>query len=134
MALSQVTIYVSLKLRGLLGAPGWISKARSYTEKNLGCTVWNIAGRGWRRATDRETAIYYMKCVKKTISWADRTINLQTISKREHIPGAIKHVFCDAEGNIKKLSGARKKYFEIFTQLYLTKKETINEKALIGKN
>lgn len=107
----------------------WIGKARVYCERQLGCTLWNIPGEGWRVATKRETAIYYLKCVKKTISWADRTCNLQAIADRREIPGAIKEVFYKAEKGINSLSGQKKRYFEIWMGIL---KKSAEEQKLIS--
>ena len=103
----------------------WIAKARFYCEQHLGCTLWNIPGEGWRVANSRETAVYYCKSVKKTIAWADRTLNLQAITDRREIPYAIKEVFCKAEGSIKTLSHHKKKYFEIWMNILKQQKEAL---------
>lgn len=110
----------------------WIAKARLYCEEHLGCTLWNVPSEGWRVSTERETAIYYCKSVKKTISWADRTRSLQAITKREHIPGAIKEVFYKAEGGINQLSKTKGKYFELWMG-FLNKEKEKNEPKLIEK-
>ena len=108
----------------------WIAKARLYCENHLGCTLWNIPGEGWRQSTERETAIYYCKSVKKTIAWADRTLSLQAITKRQHIPYAIKEVFYKAEGGIKALSQTKKRYFELWMG-HMKKETEQNEQKLI---
>lgn len=109
----------------------WIAKARLYCETQLNCTLWNIPGEGWRVASQRETAIYYCKCVKKTIAWADRTLNLQAISDRREIPGAIKEVFYKAEKGIESLSGQKKRYFEIW--MGILKKQAEEQKLISDK-
>lgn len=101
----------------------WIAKARFYCENHFNCTLWNIPGEGWRTSTKKETAIYYCKCVKKTIAWADRTLNLQVISDRREIPNAIREVFKTAEGGIKTLSGTKQRYFDIWMKLMKAQNE-----------
>lgn len=88
----------------------WIGYSRLYFEKNYQCTIWNIRGRGWRASTKIETAKYYGKSVRKTIAWADRTRQLQTIVERKYIPYAIAEVVGKAEGGIKSLSTMRKRF------------------------
>lgn len=100
----------------------WIAYARFYLERNFQCTIWNIRGRGWRASTKIETAKYYGKSVKKTIAWADRTRQLQTIVDRKHIPYAIQEVIGKAEGGIKSLSGMRKRFIEQYG-LYINQEQ-----------
>ena len=90
----------------------WIAFARLYFEKNFQCTIWNIRGQGWRASNQIETAKYYGKSVRKTIAWADRTRQLQTIVERKYIPYAIAEVVGKAEGGIRTLSGMRKRFIE----------------------
>lgn len=90
----------------------WIAYSRLYFEKTFQCTLWNVRGRGWRASTKIETAKYYGKSVRKTIAWADRTRQLQTIVERKYVPYAIAEVIGKAEGGIKSLSGMRKRFLE----------------------
>lgn len=103
----------------------WIAKARIYSEKHLGCTLWNVRNEGWRVSTEHETAVYYCKSVKKTIAWADRTLNLQAIVKRKEIPSAIKEVFKTAEGGLKTLSGTKTKYYELWKKIMTQEQKLI---------
>ena len=106
----------------------WISNARRYCEKNLLCTIINIAGQGWHisKKGSGEVEIYFCKSIKKTIAWADRTMDLQAISERRLMPGAIKQVFYDAEGNIKKLSQKRQRVPEMWAG-YMEKQNKLKE-------
>lgn len=108
----------------------WIAKARLYCENHLGCTLWNMPGEGWRRSTERETAVYYCKSIKKTIAWADRTRSLQSITRREHIPSAMKEVFYKAEGGVNALSKTKGRYFELWMN-YMDKEKEKNAPLII---
>lgn len=105
----------------------WVSNARRYCEKNLLCTIINIPGDGWRvtKKGSGEIELYFCKSIKKTIAWADRTMDLQAISERRLMPGAIKQVFYDAEGNIKRLSAKRQRILETWTNFTNAQKERL---------
>lgn len=103
----------------------WVSYARLYFERNFNCTLWNVRGRGWRGSTKIETARYYGKSVRKTIAWADRTRQLQTIVERKYIPFAIKEVVGKAEGGIHNLSGLKQIFIEKMKEFEASEKKQL---------
>lgn len=106
----------------------WISKSRVYLEEHLFCTLMNVPGEGWRitKENSGEVEVYFCKSIKKTIAWAERTMRLRAISKKQHMRSALREVFYDAEGNIKKLSEKKQKVFEIWAKV-MEKENDSNE-------
>ena len=107
----------------------WISKARLYCEKEKRCTLWNVRGLGWRVADDRETAVYYGKCMRRTIASAERTCSLQAIVKQQYIPDALREVLRGAEGGARSLVKTRQRYLEVFAK-FLDKRKQREENEL----
>lgn len=117
-------VTIAKKIKELSGMPtvtqekvgNAMSRCRTVLELQHNTTIVNVRGEGYKIANPEEVALTTAKWVKRTIMYADRTYRLVDIVDRKLIPGALKRVFTDSEGNIRTLSVRGKKFVESFTQ------------------
>lgn len=119
---------------------GFISRARPYCEKNLGCTIKWVQGNapGWRISTPEETAIYYGGWIKRSFAAIERTMILKQIVDPKHIDLSIKEVLRQVEGRLEKLSPVRRRFTEQWLDYIKEERkkqlETTQKEITSGKN
>lgn len=113
--------------------PSWIARVRDDMEHRYRCTLYCVAGMGYKVASPRELAIYTARFLRRTLTHADRTMRLAEIVDRKRMPAAIREVFFDQTGKVKKfrLQGAKfMSEFSGFLQEEIKKRKALeNEKA-----
>lgn len=96
----------------LVTIQAWVSLARKYFHRHLGCTIHKVYMRGWRASTDIEYAQYYGKRVSKTLAACEEIAVIGTGVKTSLLDYAIREVTKQAGGKIEALSPMRKKYID----------------------
>ena len=92
----------------------FISEAKRIVERELGVTIWNIHGEGWRIASKLETAVVMYRSAKKTVRYAERTADLYSLTDKKHLPEALKKVFNNSPKAQRELTEYNSKFKKLF--------------------
>lgn len=79
-------------------------------QKHPGVTLIRLRGLGWKLSTDAEYADFTMGWAKRTFNAAARTMDLAPHMKAQCIGAAVKKVFGENEGELKRLAKARHEF------------------------
>ena len=92
----------------------YVGSAREHLERNKGVTIWNVLGKGWRIATEKEKAIHLIRSARTTIKWGERAVRLYEITEHKLIPDAIKYVFGSSAKAMEQVKGYEHKFKALF--------------------
>lgn len=93
---------------------GFISHARTFLEKERNCTIWNLRGQGWRISNKWETAKCTRQSISRTLSHAERTRRLITITDKKLLSRAIQEIISQTDTKFTSLSNFKKEVFRIW--------------------
>ena len=105
-----------------------VTMVRKELELNKHTTLVNIKNVGYKLADKNELALTTAKWVKRTVMYADRTYRLVDIVDRKRIPGALRTVFSNSQGNIKTLSHKSRAFAQAFVTYADEQKQIAHKK------
>lgn len=93
----------------------WIAQCRGDMELRYRKTLYNVRTMGYKVASPRELALYTARFLRRTLTHADRTMRLADIVDRKEMPSAIREVFFDQAGKVKRFRVQGAKFMSEFS-------------------